>query len=77
MNSNAGENHVFPEARNPVNSIALRDVNDGDLPIFFEHQYDPIANEMAAFPARERDAFMAHWVNNILGDLKTEEDLIA
>jgi RimJ/RimL family protein N-acetyltransferase len=32
-----------------------------DLPIFFEHQRDPEANRMAAFPPRDRDAFMAHW----------------
>lgn len=43
------------------NNVFLRDVIDDDLPIFFEQQNDPIANEMAAFPARDRDAFMAHW----------------
>lgn len=41
--------------------VSLRDVIDEDIPIFFEQQNDPVANEMAAFPARERDAFMAHW----------------
>jgi RimJ/RimL family protein N-acetyltransferase len=41
--------------------VVLRDVVDEDLPIFFEHQREPEANEMAGFPARERDAFMAHW----------------
>ncbi len=45
--------------------VTLRDVIDDDLPIFFEHQNDPIANEMAAFPAREREAFMAHWAKNL------------
>jgi RimJ/RimL family protein N-acetyltransferase len=40
----------------------LRDVIESDLPIFFEQQLDPVANQMAAFPARDRDAFMAHWV---------------
>lgn len=42
-------------------SITLRRVRDDDLPIFFEHQADPEANRMANFPARDRDAFMAHW----------------
>lgn len=42
-------------------SIQLRNVLEADLPTFFVQQYDPEANEMAAFPARERDAFMAHW----------------
>jgi RimJ/RimL family protein N-acetyltransferase len=41
--------------------VNLRDVSAGDLPIFFEHQRDPDANAMAAFPARDRDAFMTHW----------------
>jgi len=44
-----------------TNDIRLRDVTEGDLPIFFEHQCDPDANQMAAFPPRDRDAFMAHW----------------
>lgn len=41
--------------------VLLRDVRDDDLPIFFDHQADPAANHMAAFPARDREAFMAHW----------------
>ncbi len=43
--------------------IVLRDVEDSDLPIFFERQLDPDANWMAAFTAKDpadRDAFMAH-----------------
>ena len=42
-------------------AVALRDVTDDDLPFLFEHQLDPDATAMAAFPARDRDAFMAHW----------------
>jgi RimJ/RimL family protein N-acetyltransferase len=41
--------------------VALREVNDADLPIFFAHQRDPESTRMAAFPAREHDAFFAHW----------------
>ena len=41
--------------------VYLRDVLDSDLPIFFEHQRDPEANRMAAFPARGHEAFTAHW----------------
>ena len=48
-------------------TIELRDVEAGDLPFFFEHQRDPVATAMAAFPARERDAFEAHW-HRILTD---------
>ncbi|RKG97628.1 GNAT family N-acetyltransferase [Corallococcus carmarthensis] len=46
--------------------MILRDVTDEDLPIFFEHQRDPEALRMAAFPSRERDAFMTHWRTNVL-----------
>ncbi len=42
-------------------TVLLRDVTDDDLPIFFEQQLDPVATQMAAFTARERPAFMAHW----------------
>jgi RimJ/RimL family protein N-acetyltransferase len=42
-------------------AVALRDVRDDDLPLLFEHQLDPEATAMAAFPARNREAFMAHW----------------
>jgi len=50
-----------------TNDVQLRDVTEGDLPIFFDQQMDPAANQMAAFPARDRNAFMAHWTK-ILGD---------
>ena len=47
--------------------VLLRDVAEDDLPIFFEQQLDPAATQMAAFPSRERPAFMAHWAK-ILAD---------
>jgi RimJ/RimL family protein N-acetyltransferase len=46
----------------------IRDVAEADIPIFFEHQQDPEATEMAKFPARDREAFTAHWRENILGN---------
>lgn len=46
--------------------MILRDVTADDLPIFFEHQRDPEALRMAAFPAREHDAFMTHWRTRVL-----------
>jgi RimJ/RimL family protein N-acetyltransferase len=51
-----------------TSGVRLRDVTEEDLPVFFEHQRDPVANEMAAFPARDREAFMEHWTANILGN---------
>jgi RimJ/RimL family protein N-acetyltransferase len=50
-----------------TNVIQLREVMEADLPIFFEHQADPEATRMAAFPARDRDAFTAHW-KKVLAD---------
>jgi RimJ/RimL family protein N-acetyltransferase len=47
--------------------VRLRDVTEGDLPILFEHQLDPEATHMAGFPARDWQAFMAHWTR-ILND---------
>ena len=41
--------------------IRLRDVTESDLPVFYEQQLDPEATAMAAFPARDRAPFMAHW----------------
>ncbi|HSK97691.1 MAG TPA: GNAT family N-acetyltransferase [Euzebyales bacterium] len=41
--------------------VAVRDVGDGDVEVFFEHQRDPEATRMAAFPAREWEVFVAHW----------------
>ena len=41
-------------------AILLRDVTEADLPILYEQQLDPEATAMAAFPARDRESFMAH-----------------
>jgi RimJ/RimL family protein N-acetyltransferase len=46
----------------------LREVVEADLPVFYEHQRDREAAAMAAFPARERDAFMAHWAKTLAND---------
>lgn len=47
--------------------VSLRPVATDDLPIFFVHQLDPEATRLAAFPSRERDTFMKHWTENVLG----------
>ncbi len=46
----------------------IRDVTEADLPIFFEHQRDPEAARMAAFPSRDREAFTAHWQKILAND---------
>jgi len=48
--------------------VTLREVIDADLPVLFEHQADPEAVKMAAFPSREKDAFMSHWAKIRLGE---------
>ena len=40
--------------------VTLRETTLEDVPILFEHQLDPVAAEMAAFPSRDWDAFVAH-----------------
>ncbi|HEX3126565.1 MAG TPA: GNAT family N-acetyltransferase [Thermoanaerobaculia bacterium] len=49
------------------NEVRLRDIEPNDLPIFYEQQLDDDATRMAAFPARDRGAFDAHWAK-ILGN---------
>jgi RimJ/RimL family protein N-acetyltransferase len=49
------------DARGAARQVRLRAVEDHDLGVFFDHQADPEAAEMAAFPARGEDQFAAHW----------------
>jgi len=51
-----------------TNEVRLRNIEPNDLPIFYEQQLDADATRMAAFPARNRAAFDAHWATNILGN---------
>lgn len=39
----------------------LREVEAGDLPLFFQHQRDPVAVAMVAFRSRDRAEFDEHW----------------
>ncbi|HZW05204.1 MAG TPA: GNAT family N-acetyltransferase [Anaerolineaceae bacterium] len=51
-----------------MTEITLRNVIPADLPVFFEHQRDPVAYRMAAYPSKEREAFMAHWTKILAGE---------
>ena len=51
-----------------TDDVQLRDVTESDLPIFFEQQLNPEATEMAAFPSRDREAYMAHWAKIMADD---------
>jgi RimJ/RimL family protein N-acetyltransferase len=48
-------------------AVTLRDVVTDDIPVFYQHQLDAEANQMAGFPARSWDAFTTHWAR-ILDD---------
>ena len=50
-------------------NLIVRAVTESDLPILFEQQLDPEATAMAAFPSRDREAFMKHWAR-IMADEK-------
>jgi len=52
-------------------AVRLRSVEDRDLEVFFDQQADPQAVEMAAFPAREKDQFAAHWAK-----LRADDSLV-
>lgn len=45
----------------------MREAVEDDLEAFYEHQADPVASRMAAFPARGRSEFESHW-RKILAD---------
>jgi RimJ/RimL family protein N-acetyltransferase len=58
------------DARQAAPIITLRDTVAADLPDLFAHQLDPEALHMAAFPARARDEFIAHWTQ-VIADAST------
>jgi RimJ/RimL family protein N-acetyltransferase len=49
-------------------AVQIREVEDGDLPYFFEYQADLGASRMAAVASRERDHFDAHWAKILVDD---------
>ena len=56
--------------RGPDGDVALREVTDDDVEVFFDHLQDPKAVHMAAFTPKDpadREAHWAHW-RKILGD---------
>lgn len=55
----------------------IRDVTETDVPIFFEHQRDPEAARMAAFPPRDREAFTAHWQKILANDELTKKTVLS
>ena len=60
-----------------VHDVTLRTVEDRDLDVFFAHQADPQAAEMAAFPARGKDQFAAHWAKVRADDTLVVRTIVA
>jgi RimJ/RimL family protein N-acetyltransferase len=58
-------------------AVRLRSVEDRDLDVFFDHQTDPQAVEMAAFPARDKDQFAAHWAKVRADDTLVVRTIVA
>lgn len=58
------------------NNVLLRDVTEADLPIFFNHQLDPQAARLAAFPTRTRHVFMAHWADILADETITKQTIL-
>ncbi len=55
-------------------TVVLRKVQAEDLPLFFDYQRDPEANQMAAFTAKDptdQQAFMAHWTRILADETST------
>jgi len=46
--------------------VRIRPVELGDIEAFYDHQADPLASEMAAFPTRAHDKFVEHWTTRVL-----------
>ncbi len=56
--------------------MVLRDVEQTDLPVLYEHQRDPEASQMAGFIPRDRAAFMLHWQHTVLANPAGEKRTI-
>jgi RimJ/RimL family protein N-acetyltransferase len=57
--------------------IRLRSVEPGDLSAFYDHQRDPQAVQLAAFPPRDREAFTAHWARVLADDTVITRTVLA
>lgn len=57
-------------------SPVLRDVAEADLDVFYEQQLDPEATAMALFPARDREAFDAHWRRLLADDSVVKRTIV-
>lgn len=60
-----------------ADQVRLRPVEAGDLDVLYEHQADPEAAAMAAFPSRDRAQFDAHWAKILVNDSVVARTILA
>ena len=58
-------------------NVALRAIESDDLPVLYEHQADPVAIAMAAFPPREYDSFLGHWQRSLADETILARTIVA
>jgi RimJ/RimL family protein N-acetyltransferase len=57
--------------------VALRESEESDRAILFEHQREPEGNEMAAFASRDEQAFAEHWERLKADDTAIQRTIVA
>jgi RimJ/RimL family protein N-acetyltransferase len=57
-------------------NVQLRDVEPQDLPLFFEHQRDPVAVEMVMFNSRDRAEFDQHWAKLLADETNLKKTIV-
>jgi RimJ/RimL family protein N-acetyltransferase len=56
--------------------VRLRDVEAGDLALFFEHQRDPVAVAMVMFRSRDAAEFAEHWAKLLADRSKLKKTIL-
>jgi RimJ/RimL family protein N-acetyltransferase len=62
--------------RRAHDKVRLRDVEAGDLPLFFEHQRDAVAVAMVVFRSRNRNEFDQHWAKLLADDVVLKKTIV-
>jgi RimJ/RimL family protein N-acetyltransferase len=57
-------------------NVQLRDVEAGDLSLFFEHQRDPVAVAMVGFRSRDSTQFAQHWAMLLADESKLKKTIV-
>ena len=70
-----GDQCILCELEGP-SFVILREIVESDLLTIFEHESEPDACQMAAYPVRNLENFMRHWREKVLGDPNTKKKAI-